>query len=391
MTQRIYHLSQQGELDPMEEGPYDRELTLQKLVAEHRELLAGEQITPGVPRRWILIEREQGIPEFEGGSDRWSLDHFLIDQDAVPTLVETKLSGNPEIRRAVVGQMLDYAAHARHTLNVERVRRTFEESITSKGQDPTETLYELLRPDDDLDVEGFWRQVETNLKAANLRLLFVADAIPDPLVRVVEFLNEQMPGIEVLAVEIKQFKGDAGSTLVPRVIGRTSEAVGTTTRRSGSGQTFRHNEQSLIESFPDPQVQEAARRLFEVAHRHGAVFHGTNRSVTFRRRCAAWRAPLAVAWLYEPSAKGWGGEEGFHFGAGNFSPGFFEGLPQDLSKILEAWVSKFSGDTFASQVEVTGIKSYAITHQVAASNIDLLCERLGWVLRELAELEAVEE
>ena len=50
------------------------------------------------------------------------------------------------------------------------------------------------------------RQVETNLRAANLRLLFVADGIPDELTRVVEFLNEQMPRIEVLAVEIKQFQ-----------------------------------------------------------------------------------------------------------------------------------------------------------------------------------------
>ena len=34
----------------------------------------------------------------------------------------------------------------------------------------------------------------------------MADEIPDPLQRVVEFLNEQMSGIEVLAVEIKQFR-----------------------------------------------------------------------------------------------------------------------------------------------------------------------------------------
>ena len=41
-----------------------------------------------------------------------------------------------------------------------------------------------------------------NLAAKRLRLLFVADALPDELAHVVEFLNEQMPYIEVLAVEI---------------------------------------------------------------------------------------------------------------------------------------------------------------------------------------------
>ena len=39
-----------------------------------------------------------------------------------------------------------------------------------------------------------WQRVETNLRAARIRLLFVADGIPDELTRVVEFLNEQMPG-----------------------------------------------------------------------------------------------------------------------------------------------------------------------------------------------------
>ena len=43
-----------------------------------------------------------------------------------------------------------------------------------------------------------------------------------PLEQVVKFLNEQMPSIEVLAVEIKQFRGQSSQTLVPRVIGRTA-------------------------------------------------------------------------------------------------------------------------------------------------------------------------
>ena len=61
----------------------------------------------------------------------------------------------------------------------------------------------------------------SNLAARRLRLLFVADRIPDELARVVE-LNEQMPRIEVLAVEIKRFRGESLVTLVPQVIGRTA-------------------------------------------------------------------------------------------------------------------------------------------------------------------------
>ena len=146
------------------------------------------------------------------------------NQDAVPTLVEVKRGSNPEIRRTIVGQMLEYAAHAARTWTADTLRHAFEESVDARGLDPSEELGKLLAPDgeEEPDADGFWERVATNLAAARLRLLFVADDIPDPLERVVEFLNAQMARIEVLAVEIKQFKGDSRQTLVPRVIGRTA-------------------------------------------------------------------------------------------------------------------------------------------------------------------------
>lgn len=173
----------------MLEEPYDLEETLQKLLAEYPGLLSGEQMNPESPRRFILVDREQGIADIIGGSNRWSLDHLLIDQDAVPTLVEAKRSANSEIRRSIVGQMLDYAAHATQTWNIDDIRRIFEERAGAAGQDPAAALAELLQ-EDEPDADEFWRDVETNLRAARLRLLFVADGIPDELTRVVEFLNE---------------------------------------------------------------------------------------------------------------------------------------------------------------------------------------------------------
>ena len=386
--QQIYHLNEQGELEPMREEPFDLEDNLQELVAGHLELLSGERINPDNPRRFILVDREQGIADIIGGSNRWALDHLLIDQDAVPTLVEVKRSANSQIRREIVGQMMDYAAHATQTWNVSDIRRIFEKRVEAAGQDPDTVLAELLQSEEEPDADAFWQQVETNLRSARLRLLFVADGIPDELTRVVEFLNEQMPRIEVLAVEIKQFQGATGSTLVPRVIGRTAEAVAAPTRRSGSGQTFNHNEQTLIQSFADPQVQQAATRLLEVARKHGAVFNWASRSVTIRRRCAVWNSPLAVAWLFEPEAKGWGNQEGFHFGAGNFTQGFFESLPANLRQLLDDWIAEFSDDDFGNPAEVTGIITRAIPHQAAADNIDLLAERLDKVLTDLAALSA---
>jgi len=145
-----------------------------------------------------------------------------LDQDAVPTLVEVKRSSNTQIRREVVGQMLDYAANAVVYWPVEEIRSQFRATCESKGLDPDEELIDFLGGSEDL--EAFWRKAKTNLQAGKVRMLFVADKIPPELKRIVEFLNEQMDPAEVLAIEIKQYVGHGWKSLIPRVIGQTEEA-----------------------------------------------------------------------------------------------------------------------------------------------------------------------
>jgi hypothetical protein len=58
-----------------------------------------------------------------------------------------------------------------------------------------------------------------------VRLIFVADAMPRALRRVIEFLNERMSLTEVLGIEIRQYVGDGGlKTLVPRLVGQAEQA-----------------------------------------------------------------------------------------------------------------------------------------------------------------------
>ncbi len=51
------------------------------------------QVNPDEPVRWMLVKREAGIPDGEQQSDRWRVDHLLLDQNAIPTFVETPLRG----------------------------------------------------------------------------------------------------------------------------------------------------------------------------------------------------------------------------------------------------------------------------------------------------------
>jgi hypothetical protein len=195
---------------------------LQGLLASYPDLLAGEQVNPSDPRRWLLVSREIGVSAEEGGGARWALDHLFIDQEGIPTLVEVKRSTNSQIRREVVGQMLDYAANGSVYWSIEKVMAAYERRCEVDGLDPDSELARFLETEE--EPGDFWQQVKTNLRAGRIRMVFVADEIPSELRRIIEFLNEQMDPADVLGLEVRQYLGEGRAVLVPRVVGYTAEA-----------------------------------------------------------------------------------------------------------------------------------------------------------------------
>ncbi len=267
MAGRIYLLKEDSTLLAMEETTYDSENLLQKLLADHPDLLAGDQIDAEEPRRWLLVTREMAVPGEQVGAGRWSLDHLFLDQDAIPTLVEVKRSSDTRIRREVIGQMLDYAANAVAYLPVEEIKAKFESRCKDDGVVPEAELAEFLG--EGQDASTFWQSVKTNLQAGRVRLLFIADEIPPELRRVVEFLNSQLDPAEVLAIEVKQFVGENLKTLVPRVLGQTEKALGR--KIVDRGEPRKWNEASFFLDLSQRRgEQEAAvaRRLLEWATKH---------------------------------------------------------------------------------------------------------------------------
>jgi len=228
----IFHIGVDGELVSLAPTPFEAEDVLQGLLETHPDLLAGAQMTPEVPRRWALVKREQGVPDRDDAGSRWSVDHLFVDQDAVPTLVEVKRSTDTRIRREVVGQMLDYAANGVRYWPVESLRLAFEATQVALENDPVQALGNLTG-DPDVTIEEFFDRVGNNLRAGRIRMVFVADVVPDELMRIVEFLNEQMNPAEVFAVQVKQYRaeGHGNAVIVPAVFGRTAAASTKTSSR----------------------------------------------------------------------------------------------------------------------------------------------------------------
>ena len=380
--ERIWRLDADGDPTPLSEAPYRDEDALQELIARHLDVLAGERMTPEAPRRWLPIRREMGIADSEEAGDRWAVDLLLIDQDARPTLVEVKLEGNSEIRRTVVGQLLEYAAHATRYWTADGIRRRFE--AERGGEEAAREAFARWRAADgepeaeDGGYEAFWEDVDTNLRADNVRLLFAADRIPDELAHVVRFLNRNMEHVEVLAVELRQFGGEGARTIVPRVIGRTER------QRTSSGGTRRHTMETLLAAFPEGRVREAARQLLERSRAAGATLGFGSSGVSIRGTTSLWGHPVSVAWLYPPGG-GWATARDFTFGSPTFK-GYDPPAESPLREALLRYARQFEDDPYARDASGETLSASYVAPEDAATHIDELAGRVEAVLRELAAL-----
>ena len=378
MGEHIFVQGREGQLDSLEEERFSSEEELQTLLATRPELLEGEQVNPGAPRRWIVVAREQGIAQAAGEGDWWAVDHLLVDQDAIPTLVEVKRGANPEIRRTVVGQILEYAAHAGLSWSADGMRRAFEDTARAGDRSPQEVLGELLQSDSEPDADAFWQKVATNLDAVRLRLLIVADDIPAPLKQIAEFLDTQMPNVEVRTVEIKRYRNHSMQILVPRVFGGSSKGS-----RTISVPKQRLTREVFLDEFPDKAAREAAIRLLDIAEDKGVVNWGQT-SVAIKAQCS-WR-PFSIAWLHSPAKEGfgWYGTRDFTFGEAVTE--YYPDLDANLRTALGQWTEQFRTDSFAEAVATKNITAWSIGHDEAVKHIDLLAERLAHVLTKLSSL-----
>jgi hypothetical protein len=257
----IFLLTNGTQLQEMHESPYESEELLQKLLADFPSILAGDQFDGEEPKRWLLVSREASVLAAGSGVGRWSMDHIFLDQDGTPTLVEVKRSSDTRIRREVVGQLLEYASNAIVSWPVGHMctqfRKRFASDEAANGELARFLQLNPEQEESDVAIDTFWKRADDNLHDGNIRLIFVSDEVPHNLRRIVEFLNAQMQRAEVLAIEIKQFKGPGGvTTLVPTVIGQTEQTAAKANRRAGAARTPTPEFLAVIDAYDTARGDE---------------------------------------------------------------------------------------------------------------------------------------
>ncbi len=246
---------------------------LQRLIEQYPQVIPGFQIEPGgeAPPQFVLLCREMPV-----GS--WSLDFLLVDQHAIPTLVECKLVENPESRRAVVGQIIEYAANAAGAWGEGKLREKAAEYWSRKGRELNEVLNELF-DDDDLDADAFWEDVEANLHQGKMRLIIVTDEFRPEVRRIIEFLNAETRNIEILGLEIRCYGGnDASLVLVPRLVGQSTDKPPVRKSKKWSFSEL----QVIYKELPNSTLGKRFLKVLEWAHGYGALRETSSVHPTFR-------------------------------------------------------------------------------------------------------------
>lgn len=148
------------------------------------------------------------------------VDAFFINRLGMPTIVECKLWRNPEARREVVGQILDYARVLRRwTYN--DLQRESASALKIQGFDLADHVRRMDDPD--LDEAVFVDNVTRNLASGRYLLLVLGDGIREGVEAIAEYI-QGTTGLHFTfgLVDTKIFDAGEGRLVIqPRILAKT--------------------------------------------------------------------------------------------------------------------------------------------------------------------------
>jgi hypothetical protein len=145
----------------------------------------------------------------EVGAGPGAIDLLFIDKDGLLTVVETKLAKNPEARRTVIGQIIEYASYISHWTvdDVERIANNYFKLGEVPERYRDKTLYDAIKQPgvEELSDEEIRANIENNLKNGKIRLIIAVDELVEPLRATVTFLNENSK-FDILLLQVSSFE-----------------------------------------------------------------------------------------------------------------------------------------------------------------------------------------
>lgn len=265
------------------------EQQLHTLVEEAPQLLP----LAGAPRL-VVVGREVLL----GGN---YADLLAVEPSGRLAIIEVKLARNAEARRAVVAQVLTYAAYLRGLTPSDLERDILAAHLRQRGFDSLEAAAASDDQEGSFDPTAFACGLNDSLASGRFRLVLVLDAAPAELVRLVGYLESVANLLLIDLITVAAYEVGGTTVLVPqRVDAGSSQAspppAATQRVPTSAGERRVDGAQDFVDAIAHarPEYQELLQRLADWAlalEKEGCVSLETCRGVHDRRFTLLPRLP----------------------------------------------------------------------------------------------------
>ena len=222
------------------------ESELQHLLLDSPSVIPVDEIRESTSPLMVAVG-EFGLP----GSG--STDALAFTSDGDVAIIECKLASNPESKRKVIGQILEYAAYL-WGMSYEQV----DEGVKKRRGKPLSELMKVAVASE-WDEPSFQDGISETLRNGAFILIVVVDELNDELRRIIRYVNEcSTSGYSLHALEVRRFRNKGVDMLVPHLYGASI-------KRSSAAINKRWTESSFFERIEslEKKVSATARDIFD--------------------------------------------------------------------------------------------------------------------------------
>jgi hypothetical protein len=231
---------------PTAEG-YVNEIELQTILGTQPSLIEG------------ISSDAVALREFSTGVG--PADLVILDTNGSITVVECKLAKNQEIRRTIMGQVLDYASRL--------AEMTPDDFVNQWSAQHGPSLDDFFEGTPEAIRESF----TANLTAGVFTLVLAVDSINDDLRRIVRYLNTHTAaGMRLLAIELRRVTYGQIEILIPTFYG--SESADDKNARAGKTAQWTHASVDEWLRAQDPTMADAVAAMSQEMQAVGFRTHG---------------------------------------------------------------------------------------------------------------------
>ena len=192
---------------------YD-EAWIQNLCYDHPHLLPIEEIEPTFAGAVSICKEFSVLSGY--------IDLLYINEYGFITIGECKLWRNPEARRKVIGQILDYAKDL-SKFNYKQ----FEQQCLAARKDNQQSLFELMQSQHpDIEEASFIDQVQQNLQKGRFLLAVIGDGIRGNMEEIAAYIHRNGNlnfTLGLIEIPVYEHPDNGSLVITPRLLVKTKE------------------------------------------------------------------------------------------------------------------------------------------------------------------------